>query len=128
MTVKAHVYSGPLIVLVNKLSASAAEIFAGAIQDYKRGIVVGDKNTHGKGTVQTVVDLANLVSRFNLGLNRGCYKTYNAKFYRVNGGSTQNKGVVSDIQFKSFLDYMDIGETALNMHRRGILSNLWHTM
>jgi len=106
-------YNGPLIVLVNKLSASAAEIFAGAIQDYKRGIVVGDKSTHGKGTVQTVVDLANLLSRFNLDLNGGAIKLTNAKFYRVSGSSTQNKGVVSDIQFKSFLDYMDIGEDSL---------------
>ncbi len=106
-------YNGPLIVLINKLSASASEIFAGAIQDYKRGIVVGDKNTHGKGTVQTVVDLANLLSRFNLDLNGGAIKLTNAKFYRVNGSSTQNKGVVSDIPFKSFLDCMDIGEDSL---------------
>lgn len=106
-------YKGPLIVLVNKLSASASEIFAGAIQDYKRGIIVGDKNTHGKGTVQTVVDLANLLSRFNLNLKGGAIKLTNAKFYRISGGSTQNKGVASDIQFKSFLDCMDIGEDSL---------------
>lgn len=106
-------YKGPLIVLVNRLSASATEIFAGAIQDYKRGIVVGDKNTHGKGTVQTVVDLSNLLSRFNLDLNGGAIKLTNAKFYRVSGSSTQNKGVISDIQFKSLLDYMDIGEDSL---------------
>lgn len=106
-------YNGPLVVLVNRLSASAAEIFAGAIQDYKRGIIVGDKSTHGKGTVQTVVDLANLLSRFNLDLNGGAIKLTNAKFYRVSGGSTQNKGITSDIQYKSFLDYMDIGEDSL---------------
>lgn len=110
---EASFYNGPLIVLVNRLSASAAEIFAGAIQDYKRGLIVGDKSTHGKGTVQAVVDLADLISKFGLDLNGGAIKLTNAKFYRVSGSSTQNKGVTPDIQFKSILDYMDIGENSL---------------
>ncbi|HJO95835.1 MAG TPA: carboxy terminal-processing peptidase [Victivallales bacterium] len=107
-------YDGPLLVLVNKLSASAAEIFAGAIQDYKRGVIVGDKSTHGKGTVQTVVDLARVLSRFNLGFNPGSIKLTNAKFYRVNGSSTQNKGINPDITFHSFTDFMDLGENSLD--------------
>jgi carboxyl-terminal processing protease len=106
-------YSGPLLVLVNKLSASAAEIFAGAIQDYKRGVIVGDKSTHGKGTVQTVVDLARVLSRFNLGFDPGSIKLTNAKFYRINGSSTQNKGINPDIVFHSFTDFMDLGENNL---------------
>ena len=103
-------YDGPLVVLVSNLSASAAEILAGAIQDYGRGIIVGDKKTHGKGTVQTVLDLGELLSRFRLGFNPGAIKLTNAKFYRITGSSTQNKGVIPDITFDSFMDYMDIGE------------------
>lgn len=107
-------YEGPLLVLTNKLSASASEIFTGAIQDYKRGIVVGDKSTHGKGTVQTVIDLSALLSKFNMDLNAGAIKLTNAKFYRVSGSSTQNKGVIPDIKFESFLDHMEIGESNLD--------------
>ena len=107
-------YDGPLIVLVSKLSASAAEIFAGAIQDYGRGIIVGDKSTHGKGTIQTVLDLGDLLSRFKLGFNPGAIKLTNAKFYRINGSSTQNKGVTPDIVFESFTNHMDIGESKLD--------------
>jgi len=107
-------YEGPLLVLTNRLSASASEIFAGAIQDYDRGLVVGDKSTHGKGTVQTVLDLSTLLSKFNMDLNAGAIKLTNAKFYRVSGGSTQNKGVIPDIKFDSFLDYMEIGESNLD--------------
>lgn len=107
-------YEGPLLVLTNRLSASASEIFAGAIQDYDRGLVVGDKSTHGKGTVQTVLDLSSLLSKFNMDLNAGAIKLTNAKFYRVSGSSTQNKGVTPDIKFDSFLDYMEIGESNLD--------------
>lgn len=106
-------YSGPLIVLVSKLSASAAEIFAGAIQDYGRGIVVGDEHTHGKGTVQVVLELENILSRYNLDSEPGAIKLTNAKFYRITGSSTQLKGVDSDISFNSFTDYMDLGEKEL---------------
>lgn len=108
------VYDGPLLVLTNRLSASASEIFTGAIQDYDRGLVVGDKSTHGKGTVQTVLDLSTLLSKFNMDLNAGAIKLTNAKFYRVSGSSTQNKGVIPDIKFDSFLDYMEIGESNLD--------------
>jgi carboxyl-terminal processing protease len=107
-------YSGPLMVLVNKLSASASEIFAGAIQDYGRGLIVGDSSTHGKGTVQTVVDISGrqrglVASREAL----GALKLTIQQFYRVNGDSTQNRGVVSDIVLPSVVDHMDIGESDL---------------
>ncbi len=94
-------YDGPLVVLVNRLSASASEIFAGAIQDYGRGLVVGDQ-TFGKGTVQSLVDL-----------ERGQLKMTLAKFYRVSGNSTQHRGVLPDIQFPSLIDPAEIGESAL---------------
>jgi len=94
-------YSGPLIVLVNRLSASASEIFAGAIQDYQRGIVVGNQ-TFGKGTVQSLQPV-----------NPGQLKLTQSKFYRISGGSTQNRGVIPDIAFPSLLDNSDIGESAL---------------
>ncbi|MCP4596090.1 carboxy terminal-processing peptidase [Neptuniibacter sp.] len=94
-------YSGPVAVLVNRLSASASEIFAGAIQDYSRGIVIGGQ-TFGKGTVQTL-----------LPLNHGQLKLTHAKFYRISGGSTQNKGVLPDINFPTLYDPKIIGESAL---------------
>ena len=106
-------YDGPLLILVSNLSASAAEILAGAIQDYGRGIIVGDKKTHGKGTVQTILDLGDILSRFKLGFNPGAIKLTNSKFYRITGSSTQNKGIIPDIIFDSFMDYMDIGEDKL---------------
>ena len=106
-------YDGPLLVLVSNLSASAAEILAGAIQDYGRGIIVGDQKTHGKGTVQTVLDLGDILSRFKLGFNPGAIKLTNAKFYRITGSSTQNKGITPDITFDSYMDHMDIGEDKL---------------
>ncbi len=109
----ACVYSGPLVLLVNRLSASASEIFAGAIQDYGRGLIVGEHQTHGKGTVQTVYDLMNILSRLDLHFKPGSVKLTSAKFYRINGGSTQNKGVIPDICFDSFTDHMDIGESKL---------------
>lgn len=102
------VYNGPLIVLTNRFSASASEIFAGAIQDYNRGVVVGE-STYGKGTVQTVIHL----SRF---LNEkepvGDLKLTFQKFYRVTGSSTQNKGVVPDILLPSALDPEQFGESS----------------
>ena len=94
-------YDGPLAVLVNRLSASASEIFSGAIQDYQRGILIGQR-TFGKGTVQTVVHL-----------NRGQLNATMAKFYRISGGSTQNLGVVPDIFYPSHYDTARIGESAL---------------
>ncbi|MGO2263903.1 carboxy terminal-processing peptidase [Halomonas sp.] len=95
-------YDGPLTVLVNRLSASASEIFAGAIQDYGRGLVVGS-STFGKGTVQTLNDLSH-----------GQIKLTRAKFYRITGKSTQNRGVEPDISFPSLIDPERIGESSLD--------------
>ncbi len=106
-------YEGPLIVLVNRLSASAAEIFAGAIQDYGRGIIVGDSHTHGKGTVQTIYDLDNFLRHYGMKNPAGSIRITTSKFYRINGESTQDKGVKPDIIFPSFTDSMEIGEEYL---------------
>jgi carboxyl-terminal processing protease len=95
-------YDGPLVVLVNRMSASASEIFAGAIQDYGRGLVVGSQ-TFGKGTVQAVRPL-----------NHGQLKITQSKFYRVSGGSTQHKGIIPDIEIPSRVDKTRIGEDALD--------------
>ena len=94
-------YTGPLAVVINRLSASAAEIFAGAIQDYGRGIVVGG-TSFGKGTVQAMRDLGH-----------GQLKITEAKFYRISGASTQNKGVEPDVFFPDLFDDKEIGESAL---------------
>ena len=102
----------PMVVVCNRLSASASEIFAGAIKDYRRGIVVGDKTTHGKGSVQNVMNVASGLSLF--GKDRGALKLTISKFYRVNGDSTQNKGVVSDVILPSILNHRDIGEDSLD--------------
>ena len=108
-------YKGPLLLLVSKLSASAAEIFAGAMQDYNRAIIVGDKSTHGKGTVQTVFDLSSLIKPFDfLDYKLGAIKITNAMFYRINGSSTQIRGVTPDITFNSLTDSLGIGENELD--------------
>ncbi len=108
------VYNGPLIVLVNRLSASASEIFAAALQDYGRAVIVGDERSFGKGTVQTVLDLGRLMSPFSLGTaDAGALKLTIQKFYRVRGGSTQLKGVESDIVLPSLTDNSEIGEGSL---------------
>ncbi len=107
-------YSGPLIVLVNRLSASASEIFAAALQDYGRAVIVGDERTFGKGTVQTVIDVGRLMSPFSLGAaDAGALKLTIQKFYRVRGGSTQLNGVSSDIVLPSLYDSSEIGEGSL---------------
>ena len=107
-------YHGPLVVLTNRLSASASEIFAGAIKDYGRGIVVGDETTHGKGTVQNVMPVPPR-GLFNLlGPARGALKLTIEQFYRVNGDSTQNLGVRSDVVLPSMWDHMEIGESFLD--------------
>jgi carboxyl-terminal processing protease len=95
-------WDGPLAVLVNRLSASASEIFAGAIQDYQRGLIVGSQ-TFGKGTVQTLIPL-----------NRGQLKITQAKFYRVSGQSTQHQGILPDIEFPEIFDTDRIGESSLD--------------
>jgi carboxyl-terminal processing protease len=102
-------YDGPLAVLINGYSASASEIFAAAIQDYGRGIILGEQ-TFGKGTVQTVFDLNQAVQKIDETL--GAFKYTNAKFYRVNGGATQHKGVIPDISFPSAFDALEFGESA----------------
>jgi len=95
-------YEGPVAVLINRLSASASEIFAGAIQDYGRGIVLGDRS-FGKGTVQTLLDLP-----------EGQLKITESKFYRISGDSTQHRGVLPDISFPSLFDHDEIGESSLD--------------
>lgn len=106
-------YDGPLVVLISKFSASASEIFAGAIKDYGRGIVVGDSSTHGKGTVQKVLDLGRQ-GAFGRDGNIGAVKLTMQQFYRVNGESTQNQGVASDIVLPSPTDHEDFGESKLD--------------
>lgn len=103
------IYNGPLAVLVNRFSASASEIFAGAIQDYGRGLIIGEQ-TYGKGTVQNLIDLNRLSS--NGKKDFGQVKLTIAKFYRITGGSTQNLGVVPDIQFPSYVDPSEFGESS----------------
>lgn len=95
------IYTGPLAVLVNRLSASASEIFAGAIQDYHRGIIVGTQ-TYGKGTVQAMLPLSS-----------GQITLTQQKFYRVTGGSTQNRGVIPDIELPSLYNVSEVGESSL---------------
>lgn len=102
-------YSGPLVVLTNRFSASASEIFAGAIQDYRRGVIVGEA-TYGKGTVQRVQDLKQVMNEKNTPV--GELKYTFQKFYRVSGSSTQHKGVEPDIKLPSALDAQQYGESA----------------
>ncbi len=102
-------WDGPLVILVNELSASASEILAAAMQDYKRAVVIGSKQTFGKGTVQNVIDLNNIV-RSNENGDLGALKLTTQKFYRINGGSTQLEGVKSDVVVPDRYSYIDIGE------------------
>lgn len=104
-------WSGPLVVLTSKFSASASEIFAGALQDYERGIVIGDRNTHGKGTVQQLMDLGR--NRSGQAGKLGALKITISQFYRPSGNSTQNKGVVPDIELPAVSSYLD-GEAELD--------------
>ncbi len=108
-------YDGPLIVLTSRFSASASEILAGALQDYGRAIIVGDKTTFGKGTVQTMQSLAPILEQQHLhpSFDPGQLKVTIKKFYRAGGASTQLKGVVSDIELPSVWSYADVGESAL---------------
>jgi carboxyl-terminal processing protease len=107
-------WTGPLVVLINKFSASASEIFAGAIQDYGRGIVVGDHSTHGKGTVQQLEELGRVIAPI-APPNYGALKMTIQQFYRPGGDSTQNRGVVSDIELPSQMTYWEgIGEADLD--------------
>ncbi|MFV8346002.1 carboxy terminal-processing peptidase [Flavobacterium sp. ZB4P13] len=102
-------WDGPLVIMVNSFSASASEILAAAIQDYKRGIIIGSKQTYGKGTVQNVIDLNQFVRSSSIG-DLGAIKTTTQKFYRINGGSTQLEGVRSDIVMPDRYAYLKMGE------------------
>ena len=102
-------WDGPLVILVNELSASASEILAAAMQDYKRAIVIGSKQTYGKGTVQNIVDLNRMI-RSNTNGDMGAFKFTTQKYYRINGGSTQLEGVKSDVVVPDRFSYIDIGE------------------
>lgn len=102
-------WDGPLVIMVNSFSASASEILAAAIQDYKRGVIIGSKQTYGKGTVQNVIDLNQFV-RSNEAGDLGALKTTTQKFYRISGGSTQLDGVSSDIVMPDKYAYLKMGE------------------
>ena len=106
-------WEGPLIVLMNRLSASASEIFAAALQDYGRAVVVGDEQSFGKGTVQTLMDVQRFLPFFAQTRDAGAVKLTIQKFYRVKGGSTQLRGVASDIVLPSLTDHADVGEGSL---------------
>ncbi|MGB1284672.1 MAG: carboxy terminal-processing peptidase [Polaribacter sp.] len=105
-------WEGSVVVLVNELSASASEIFAAAMQDYKRAVIIGGNQTYGKGTVQNIVPINRFYPRYNKDL--GYLKMTIQKFYRINGGSTQVEGVYSDIAIPSRYSYMKFGERDLD--------------
>ncbi|WP_431166844.1 carboxy terminal-processing peptidase [Tenacibaculum halocynthiae] len=105
-------WNGPLVVMVNEFSASASEIFAAAMQDYKRGVIIGGKQTYGKGTVQNVLPINRFYEQYPSDL--GALKMTIQKFYRINGGSTQIEGVYSDISLPSRYSYMKFGERDLD--------------
>src|SRR5258708_24705869 len=107
-------YAGPLVVLTSRQSASASEIFAAALQDYGRAVIVGDKNTFGKGTVQTILEIGRFTSLLgSRSQDDGALKLTIQKFYRVAGGSTQLHGVASDIVLPTLTDLAEFGEGAL---------------
>jgi carboxyl-terminal processing protease len=107
-------YAGPLVVLTSRQSASASEIFAAALQDYGRAVIVGDKNTFGKGTVQTILEIGRFTSLLgSRSQDDGALKLTIQKFYRVAGGSTQLHGVASDVVLPSLTDLPEFGEGAL---------------
>ncbi len=103
------IWDGPLVILVNELSASASEILAAAMQDYKRAIIIGSQQTYGKGTVQNLIDLNQWLRKNDLG-DMGALKLTTQKFYRVNGGSTQLEGVKSDVVMPDRYSYIEVGE------------------
>lgn len=107
-------WKGPLVVLESKFSASASEILAGAIQDYHRGLIIGDSTSHGKGTVQSLLDLGETMFRIGNPPNLGALKLTMQQFYRPNGESTQRRGVLADIVLPSITDHMDVSEADLD--------------
>jgi carboxyl-terminal processing protease len=110
----AMVWSGPLVVVTSKFSASASEILAGAIQDYGRGLIVGDHSTHGKGTVQSLLDLGQHLFDLPNSSPMGALKVTMQQFYRPNGESTQKRGVLADIELPSLTDHFDVSEADLD--------------
>jgi carboxyl-terminal processing protease len=106
-------WDGPMVVLMNRLSASASEIFAAALQDYGRAVVIGDAQSFGKGTVQTLIEVDRFMPSFAASGKSGAVKLTIQKFYRVKGGSTQLRGVNSDIVLPSITDQEEFGEGAL---------------
>jgi carboxyl-terminal processing protease len=113
---KGVAYSGPMVVLVNRFSASASEIVAGALQDYGRAVIVGSEHTHGKGTVQIIMDLDRTMTLANMRqyMPLGALKMTTQKFYRVSGDSTQYRGVVPDIVLPDRSRYNEFGERYLD--------------
>jgi len=107
-------WDGPLVVLTSKFSASASEILAGAIQDYGRGLIVGDEATHGKGTVQSLLDLGDQLFRIANPPNLGALKITMQQFYRPNGDSTQKRGVIPDVTLPSLTNHIGMGEADLD--------------
>ena len=109
-------YDGPLVVLTSRYSASASEILAGALQDYGRALIVGDSSTHGKGTVQSLLDLKPIMRRSGVLMTNdpGALKVTIRKFYRASGASTQLKGVVPDIVLPSVNNHIEVGEASLD--------------
>lgn len=105
------IWDGPLVILVNEFSASASEILAAAMQDYKRAIIIGSKQTYGKGTVQNIIDLNKMVHN-NTNGDMGAFKFTTQKYYRINGGSTQLEGVKSDVVIPDRYSYIDMGESS----------------
>ncbi|WP_417885132.1 carboxy terminal-processing peptidase [Zunongwangia sp.] len=103
------VWDGPLVILVNELSASASEILAAAMQDYHRAVIIGSEQTYGKGTVQNVIDLNRWLRNSDYG-DMGALKITTQKFYRINGGSTQLEGVKSDVVVPDRYSFVDVGE------------------
>ena len=120
-------YSGTLAILVNRYSASASEIFAAAIQDYGRGVIIGER-TFGKGTVQSIIKIVRPITFFEKSPELGEIKLTIAKFYRISGGSTQHKGVVPDITMPSMIDTATIGEDTYtsSLPWSTITSTLYH--
>ena len=102
-------WDGPLVILVNEISASASEIMAAAMQDYKRAIVIGGKQTYGKGTVQNVINLNNML-RNNTSGDLGALALTTQKYYRINGGSVQLEGVKSDVNVPGKFSFIEVGE------------------
>lgn len=109
-------WNKPLVVVTSKFSASASEILAGAIQDYQRGLIVGDHTTHGKGTVQSLLDLGQELLRIPNAPSMGALKITVQQFYRPNGDSTQKRGVPANVELPSLTTHLDVGEADLDYH------------